>query len=693
MVSFRRKRHRWHVRWAFKEWERWRRHQDALDDQSSDSDDDDEFFVPVAGAAANGAAPSSSSSSSSSDDDDDVDDVSDSGSDGSVRVFVFEGNAKARHVSPFSPLGRERAASAESAQAANGAAAADDSDDSSGDGAAGATPAAADSDDSDDDFADGPAEKKPAADSDDSDDDFADGPPKKPATADSDDSDDDFADGPAKKKPANDDDSDDDFEDAPEPAKPASQTAQLLGDFPDNMDESDDESDDDDWEDEDGPEPPESTWLLDVAPPFASVFASPARARVCLAYSDSMTRHHERSTDHPERPERITMSHAELGAAGLLGACATLPSRRATPKELRRVHEASYVAATFALKAKCDAALESGDDDAVARLRQGVAELANRQNSVYLNEHSVDCALLSAGGTVDAVMAVASGRFAHGCALVRPPGHHAECHCMMGFCLYNNVAVAVAAALEDEKRPCKRVLVVDWDVHHGNGTQNMFFDDPRVLFCSIHRYDRGTFYPPGDGGGPQQVGSGKGAGFNVNVGWDGGGAGDSDYAAAFDSLLLPLFRLYRPELIVVSAGFDSARGDPLGGCDLTPRGYARLLDRLKGLRPSRGVALCLEGGYNCLSVARSYSACVGGLQGATPPDDSDLKKPSLRALKAVAATANHLLPHWPKLKKAAKMCNKAYAKAHKKHLAKRAEETRPQFGRDPDRDPGFGWAY
>jgi hypothetical protein len=297
MVSFRRKRHRWHVRWAFKEWERWRRHQDALDDQSSDSDDDDEFFVPAAGAAANGAAPSSSSSSSSSDDDDDVDDVSDSGSDDSVRVFVFEGNAKARHVSPFSPLGRERAASAESAQAANGAAAADDSDDSSGDGAAGATPAAADSDDSDDDFADGPA----------------------------------------KKKPANDDDSDDDFEDAPQPAKQASQTAELLGDFPDNMDESDDESDDGDWEDEDGPEPPESTWLLDVAPPFASVFASPARARVCLAYSDSMTRHHERSTDHPERPERITMSHAELGAAGLLGACATLPSRRATPKELRPV--------------------------------------------------------------------------------------------------------------------------------------------------------------------------------------------------------------------------------------------------------------------------------------------------------------------------------------------------------------------
>ena len=103
---------------------------------------------------------------------------------------------------------------------------------------------------------------------------------------------------------------------------------------------------------------------------------------------------------------------------------------------------------------------------------------------------------------------------------------------MMGFCLYNNVAVAAAAALARPTNPCQRVLVVDWDVHHGNGTQHMFEDDPRVLFCSIHRHDGGDFYPPGPGGGPHRIGEGAGAGYNVNVGWEGGGAGDAEYIAA-----------------------------------------------------------------------------------------------------------------------------------------------------------------
>ena len=638
-MIYRRKRRRWHVNWALKEWEWWRRHQDMLDLQSSDEEEDE--------------------SSSSSDGDMGSDDVSDSGSEGDVRVFVFEGNPKAQHASPFSPLGRERAASAESEKKAAAAAAA---------------AAAADTDDSDSDFDDGPPKKAAAAaamDEDDSEDDFADGPPTKAGAAmDADDSDDDFADAPAPKS--------------------NSQTAALLGAFPDNADdESDDDSDDEDWEDdEDAPESPETTWLLDVAEPFEAAFPSgAARRKVCLAYSESMTRHHERSTDHPERPERITMAHAELERSGLLDHCETLAPRRATSSELRRVHEKGYVQATLALRAKCDAALRSGDDEALPELREALGELAKRQNSVYLNEHSVDCALLSCGGTVDAVLKVVEGAYDHGCALTRPPGHHAECHCMMGFCLYANVGVAVAAALNHADKPVRRVLVLDWDVHHGNGTQNMFYDDPRVLFCSLHRYDRGTFYPPGEAGGPHMVGSGKGKGFNVNVGWDGGGAGDADYAAAFDNLLVPLFQLYNPELVVVSAGFDSARGDPLGGCDLTPRGYARLLGKLLDLAPQRGVALCLEGGYNCISVARSYAACVAGLQGAARPDDADLPRPSLRALKAVAKTADHVLPFWPKLKKHVKKCKKAYAKAHKRHLAKQQHAPKPQFG------PGHGWAF
>lgn len=166
------------------------------------------------------------------------------------------------------------------------------------------------------------------------------------------------------------------------------------------------------------------------------------------------------------------------------------------------------------------------------------------------------------------------------------------------------------------------------------------------------------------------------------------------YAYAFDALLLPLFRLYDPELIIVSAGFDSARGDPLGGCDLTPRGYARLLHRLKALRPSRGIALCLEGGYNCISVARSYAACVGALLGADAPDDADLGPPSLRALRAVVDTAQFVSPYWPGLRDASKKCQTTYAEAFKAELERRANAPEPQQAAPREAgSPGAGWAF
>ena len=576
---------------------------------------------------------------------------SSSGSEGDVKVLIFEGNPDARWVSPHSEAGRAAAAKAEL------------EDDASGSGSA--TPVEDP----------GQMSMSPVQD-DDSEDDFA---PAKPQA--NDDSEDDFA--PAKPKNGHDDDSEDDFKAAPAPAQPG--VAALLGDL-----DSDDSEDDGDYDDA-GSDDIGDSWLLDVAEPFSSVFASTHR-RVGLAYDELMARHEDNASNHPERPERITMSYAELGRQGLLERIQRIPPRRASAQELCRVHEARYVEATIQLGRRCDAIVREQNLEIIARLKQWLGEVAMRENSVYLNEYSVDCALLSAAGAVDAVCKVADGTYQNAAALIRPPGHHAECHCMMGFCLYNNVAVAAAAALHHPTKPCKRILVVDWDVHHGNGTQNMFEGDPRVLFCSIHRHDRGNFYPPGDGGAPFKVGVGKGAGFNVNVGWDGGGSGDGDYVYAFDAFLLPLFRLYRPELIIVSAGFDSARGDPLGGCDLTPKGYARLLHKLIDLEPSRGVALCLEGGYNCISVSRSYAACVGALLGAERPDD-DVPEASLRAKRAVAETARHVAPHWPKLHKAEKRCRKAYMRAFKAHLALAAAQPTPQGGEGMDLEPpGFGWS-
>mmetsp|Transcript_6124 Transcript_6124/g.25658 ORF Transcript_6124/g.25658 Transcript_6124/m.25658 type:complete len:299 (-) Transcript_6124:558-1454(-) len=272
--------------------------------------------------------------------------------------------------------------------------------------------------------------------------------------------------------------------------------------------------------------------------------------------------------------------------------------------------------------------------------------LAHRQDSIYLNEHSVDCALLAAGCSLEAVAAVVNGTAEAAAAIIRPPGHHATCCGMMGFCLYNNVAVAVIDALN---KGVKRILIVDWDVHHGNGTQQIFEKDPRVLFISIHRYDSGLFYPTGSAGAPESVGAGAGLGYTVNIGWDGAGAGDSEYIAAMQFIVLPIANEFSPELIVISAGFDSARGDPLGGCKVTPAGYAKLVRSLRELQSK--MVLCLEGGYNCKSVALSVVACVAALfekTTSTPPDKDVSHGPSASALEMLARTAKSIARFWPR---------------------------------------------
>ena len=167
-----------------------------------------------------------------------------------------------------------------------------------------------------------------------------------------------------------------------------------------------------------------------------------------------------------------------------------------------------------------------------------------------MNAHSVLAARLSCGGVVDAVGACARGGVRNALCVVRPPGHHAEAHCAMGFCLLNNVAVAVAAALEANPGRVRRVLVVDWDVHHGNGIQHIFYDDPRVLYFSVHRFDRGRFYPCSREAGPDHVGRGPGLGATLNVGWNRAGAGDAEYLAAWREVLMPVAYAFQPDLVV-----------------------------------------------------------------------------------------------------------------------------------------------
>ncbi|KHJ94001.1 histone deacetylase family protein [Oesophagostomum dentatum] len=149
-------------------------------------------------------------------------------------------------------------------------------------------------------------------------------------------------------------------------------------------------------------------------------------------------------------------------------------------------------------------------------------------------------------------------------ALVRPPGHHAGISEPSGFCIFNNVAVAAQYAID--KYGLRRVLILDWDVHHGNGTQEIFWEDNRVLYISLHRHDEGTFYPMGEPKDYADVGEGKGRGFSVNIPWNGGKIGDDAYRAAFSKIVMPIAYEFCPELVFISAGFDAAVGDPLGEC-------------------------------------------------------------------------------------------------------------------------------
>ena len=284
---------------------------------------------------------------------------------------------------------------------------------------------------------------------------------------------------------------------------------------------------------------------------------------------------------HPESPGRLRAIAQLLDAAPIAGVERTRP-RKATREELLRVHEAAHVDRVLALAGK------------EAQLDPDTA----------MSPGSTDAALLAAGAAAQLVLDVMSGEVDNGFALVRPPGHHALAGNAMGFCVFNNVAVAAEASLANGAR---RVLILDWDVHHGNGTQAAFYSRDDVLFCSSHQ---SPFYP--GSGAPEEIGVGAGRGSTLNVALP-GGQGDADYGAVFHEVFLPRALEYRPDVVLVSAGFDPHRADPLGGMDVTERGFAAMCSAVKSVAQEvcgGKVVLLLEGGYDLHGLAQSVHACV-----------------------------------------------------------------------------------
>jgi acetoin utilization deacetylase AcuC-like enzyme len=327
---------------------------------------------------------------------------------------------------------------------------------------------------------------------------------------------------------------------------------------------------------------------------------------------------HRAPYEHPEHPGRLEAIRSRLERQDLVALCRPVPAREASDEEIGRIHTAGLIALVD----------ETANHD-----------FLQLDPDTYSSRESALAARLAAGGLVDLCAEVAAGRLDDGLALVRPPGHHAEADRPMGFCLFNNVAVA-ARALQ-ASGAADRVLIVDWDLHHGNGTQSSFWEDPSVLYFSTHQF---PFYP--GTGAIAEIGGGAGRGYTVNVAW-GEGMGDAEYLEAFDRVLLPVARSFRPDFVLVSSGFDAADGDPLGSMRLSPAGYAAMTARLRELAGGR-LVLALEGGYDLDAIARSAEACLRVLLGEPAPA-IEARGPSPSAARVIEAVRRAHRPHWPTL--------------------------------------------
>ncbi|XP_052780772.1 histone deacetylase 6-like isoform X1 [Mya arenaria] len=354
--------------------------------------------------------------------------------------------------------------------------------------------------------------------------------------------------------------------------------------------------------------------------------------RTCLVYDAGMKAHRPLDyPNHPEKPERISRIYDKHRELGLLDRCLLLKCRLAEGHELELCHTSSHV--------EFMSDLENRDLDVIKHYQY-------KHNSVYLCRETNICAKMAVGGTLNVVDTVLSGQSRNGVAIVRPPGHHAECGTPMGFCMFNTVAIAAKYA--QKQHGIKRVLILDWDVHHGNGTQHMFYEDPSILYISLHRYDGGFFFPGSQDGDFTRVGKGAGLGYNVNIPWHYGGKGDNEYLAAFQQIVMPIAYEFAPDLVLVSAGFDAAIGDPLGGCLITPAGYGHMTHMLSGLAGGR-VILVLEGGYNLVSISNCMSTCTSVLLGDSVPQWT-YKEPQNVAVMTICDVLDTHKKFWKSLK-------------------------------------------
>jgi acetoin utilization deacetylase AcuC-like enzyme len=345
----------------------------------------------------------------------------------------------------------------------------------------------------------------------------------------------------------------------------------------------------------------------------------PSRMPSVLLVDDDLFLEHRAREPHPESPERLLAARRAVDGLRETVAFEAVPARDASNDELARVHTPAYLEA----------------------LGQWAGRFGALDADTFVSPSSIAASRRAAGGALAIAEALTRGHSSLGVGLLRPPGHHARPGSAMGFCLLNNAAVAAAHA---RALGAERVLVLDWDVHHGNGTEEIFYADPGVLYVSLHQAP----YYPGSGA-AADLGAGDGRGYNVNLPLS-AGADDAVYLAAFEGVIGPIIEAYRPSLAIVSAGFDAHVRDPLGGMELTDLGYAALARRLKASLPEGcPIGVLLEGGYDLAGLEGALAASLQVLAGGPLPENvptSRAANVSPTYAREISRSREALSPYW-----------------------------------------------
>lgn len=328
---------------------------------------------------------------------------------------------------------------------------------------------------------------------------------------------------------------------------------------------------------------------------------------------------------HPESPDRLKAIESAIDESDLQPRIIAVPPRPATSSELCTVHSADYIERL----------------EAVAGMVRESDQFAQLDADTFMSSASYDAAKLAAGAGLIAVESVKSGGFGGSFVAVRPPGHHARAGRQMGFCILNNIALAARYA--KQQLGYKRIAIIDWDVHHGNGTQEIFYQDPSVCFVSSHQY---PFWP--NTGWFTEDGEKEGKGYNINIPLP-AGTGDRGYLAAWERIVMPVCFEYQPDLILLSAGYDAHQMDPLGHQQITTAGFATLSQKLLELSKHNGAKVVgfLEGGYNKRALADSVVATLRVLSAESATRLEEVHDSYLTTDQAagVAPTSNDLQPN------------------------------------------------